>query len=1013
MKKIIFLLFLLFSSFIFSEEIPVRYYSFKDGLPSLEVWKIYQTRDGYMWFGTSAGLYRYSGNDVRIFRTEDGLPNNVIFALAQDGRGRFWVGTENGCGYFEKWNFIKIEGLSGRKINDILCDGSGGVWVATNNGLFLYNRGNLKKIDLKGEVSFFSLFRDLEGNIWVGGAKRIFKIRGNNITDITKKYDLPEMRVYSIFFDKPNNKILFGSTIGLYILDLKRDGCYRDKTFGDTNFSCITYDKKRDLFWYALWGKGLVRFRDKKDYKLFREKNGIMDPFITDLFLDREGNLWFSMRFGGVGKISFVNDFLYTSEDGIPKGTITAISEDGSGNLWVGSITDGVSKINLSNGKITHFTVKDGLFENEVKKIVIDSSGKVWVFGPRGISFFSEGGFKKVFVKGVKIKYIEPEILYEDSIGRKLITTHYGLIVFKGGKIKLLNERDGLKSTYILSIGEDGKGNVLIGTRSGLFILDVNGKIRGITENEGLISRYVVDIYRDSKGVIYISTNNGLSVLKENIFRNFSTGNGLVGNNISFVREDSSGRIWIATTSGISIYENGKFKNLNLKNGLCSNSINEIFEDTRKRIWIGTSYGINLYDNNKLININEKYDFPNNNVNSIKEDRLGNIFFFCNSYILKFDGYTFHYIDLEDVFKNEVSFTTCWYLDSIRNIWVGTNKGLIRHKITSSDKNYLFPTTFITRIVMNGKEYIFEKSSASIDFVGKVKKITFFWRNNSFFDEEKNVYKFMLEGLDKEWNMDIKRNYATYTNLDPGIYKFRVISRVNCDTFGNIAYVNIRVKGISPFKMKLATIFLLLSLFMGLIFLILNNRKLRKGFFNVNKLLHSAKLRNEMLLIKFNQIKKDFIKFKKVDEISLLYRFPHFLKIFREKFLSQDEKFYFLLFNIENFTYINYSYSIYTADSILSEVGRKIYSQNLIASRLCGDFFAVILEDKEVANRIFEDIEFEKFLPPLNLSIKLYGVCVEASKEKFSSPEVVITFAFRELRRLRKSKVERKKLIFK
>ncbi len=998
MKKFLILFFFhLFFLFPFSEIIPIKYYSFKDGLPSLQVWKVYKSKNGYMWFGTSAGLCRYNGYEMKVFTTENGLPNNVIFSICEDKSGRLWIGTEYGGGFFFKGKFISLKGLYGRKINDIISENNI-VYLATLEGLFYYKDGKLKRIKVKNENSFYTLFESKNGDIWIGGGKKVYKFSKGKIIDITKKFNLPPFTTYSIA-EKSNGDILIGTTSGLYLIDkyLKKYSKY--KLFKNENFSCILMDKRKKIIWFAIWGKGLVKFKDKNNYKIYKVKNGILDPFITDMYLGEEGDVWFATRFEGVGKIYSTEDTLFTEKDGVPN-SITSIVEDGNGNIWVGSIESGVSKINLNNGRIDHFTDKNGLLENHIKKIYVDTTGKIWFLSPNGITIYFKGKFKKYLIGN--LEFPEPDSIYKSREGKYFISTHKGLLFFNGKKFLPIKTGQKNSYLYILCIGEGENGELLVGTRKGLFILKNKLKLEKVTINSKLSSSYVTNIYRDSTGKIFISTSNGLYILHNGTYIRFSKKNGLIGNYITFVKEDSSGKIWIATTKGLSILEKNKFKNYTIKDGLCSYNINKIYEDLNKRVWIITSKGINLYRNGKLVDINKRYGFPKSNVMDVKEDRFGILFFFCSSYILKFDGFSFQYIDITFSFNNKAIYTTCWYVDSMKNIWIGTDGGVIKHKISIPYNSTFFPSTYIEKVVIDGKTYNFSEKLRKLAISKNIKKITFYWRCNSFLNENDIRYKYMLENVDKKWSNDTSKNFATYANLIPGSYKFRIISKIRYNIYGNITFLDIKIKGIPQKYKELAAITFLLSLLLGITFLIFNNNKLRKEISKLIKELNQLSLRNEMILIKFNQNKKELNKLKRIDSISNLYNFHYFLKLFREEFFQLENNLFLLMINVDNFSQINFKYSVHTANSILREIGNEILENKVIAARFSGDLFSIILKDKENVTKIIEKLESKTYKN--NIKLKFYGICLEINKEKFSSPEAALGFAFRVFKKAKRNK---------
>ena len=145
----------------------------QNGLPANSVNVVRQTADGYLWVGTSAGLFRFDGVQFQHVAT-DPLNNNnpeTIVALCESRDRSLWVGTAyNGLRRLKDGKILVYgndEGFPERQIRAVFESRAGNIWVGTSNGLFKSEGG--KFINIPIDPSFItSITEDLQGRIWVG-----------------------------------------------------------------------------------------------------------------------------------------------------------------------------------------------------------------------------------------------------------------------------------------------------------------------------------------------------------------------------------------------------------------------------------------------------------------------------------------------------------------------------------------------------------------------------------------------------------------------------------------------------------------------------------------------------------------------------------------------------------------------------------------------------------------------------------------------------------------------------
>ena len=138
--------------------------------------RLYQTRDGFIWLGTSNGLYRFNGIDFeRIARTQNKAFKNIT-ALFETANAVLWMGMETGklaVFHHEEFNSIKTDTFNIEvPVTDILQDTRGRIWIATYGQGILLKEGNsfLLLNDQNGLKDNFVYDLELgpEGDVWAG-----------------------------------------------------------------------------------------------------------------------------------------------------------------------------------------------------------------------------------------------------------------------------------------------------------------------------------------------------------------------------------------------------------------------------------------------------------------------------------------------------------------------------------------------------------------------------------------------------------------------------------------------------------------------------------------------------------------------------------------------------------------------------------------------------------------------------------------------------------------------------
>ena len=138
------IIFFLFSLSTKAQEIVVRNIPSLNNLPVNTIHRIFQDSDGYMWYGTTDGLCRYDGYNIRLFRSDLNHPgllvDNSISFISEDQEKKIWFGTMKGAYILDKATYqitpINLEEHNGKVVFHIHVTKDGTIWISVEGALF-------------------------------------------------------------------------------------------------------------------------------------------------------------------------------------------------------------------------------------------------------------------------------------------------------------------------------------------------------------------------------------------------------------------------------------------------------------------------------------------------------------------------------------------------------------------------------------------------------------------------------------------------------------------------------------------------------------------------------------------------------------------------------------------------------------------------------------------------------------------------------------------------------------
>nr|WP_295870315.1 hybrid sensor histidine kinase/response regulator transcription factor [uncultured Chitinophaga sp.] len=598
--------------------------------------------------------------------SEEGLAPGAVLSIAQDGNGFLWFGTQNGLNRFDtrRFKIYKSQGAPGNDVPEnyitrLLVDSHKVLWVGTRNGLNRYN-------------------------------------------PVTDRLD----------------PVLLGKSRGEGLLSI----------------SCI-YEDKQNALW--VWSSaGLFRLDDRKDGRF--TPIGIPDSVaglsvnnnIRTIYQDHQGGYWIGSSFGLTQMTSENGKWHFRcfrhderSESGLSDNYVTVIFEDKAGRLWIGTQQGGLNLYDRRTGTFKHYQAcaANGLVNNNIRDIRMDTRGMLWIGTQGGISIYdpATGRFDNYQSIPDNVQTLSHNSVYSifmDSCATVWIGTYWGGVnsvsadntpfhVYKSSA-----SGEGINNSVVSALSEDAAGNLWVGTEgSGLNY--INRATGGITwfrhhpgEEASLGSDLVKVIYRDSDEHVWIGTHGGGLNLFNPAAGNFTryfyreSDPAVRTAEILTILESREGIFWVGMQTGLRAFRRtGTTLHLLPDNRLVravgTKSVKSVLQSVNGDLWVGTSGDLLLMQHNSdtVYRFSTKEGLPKNNINCIHEDGNGSIWIGC-----AFGGlalYTPGGAKKFTIYTKENGLPddniAAILEDKQHNLWISTGNGLSKLDVKNgSFKNY-------------------------------------------------------------------------------------------------------------------------------------------------------------------------------------------------------------------------------------------------------------------------------------------------------------------------------------
>ncbi|GAO28240.1 sensor histidine kinase [Geofilum rubicundum JCM 15548] len=791
-----------------------------------------QDQDGYIWIGTQDGLNRFDGQDVKAYKTfnggsEMGLIGNQIDHLVVDHHNRIWISTPYGISvYNPRKDFFEVvaseqalKGLGSVYLNFMQVDDQGALVVGSSDFIYRFEEATQSFVPvIQSPFGFISsLLIDADNNWWLG------HFEGGGVTHYP---DIRDTTSYQRFVEAFQPE--------------------------EADFMVMDMTMAEGYIWMAIEESGLARLdTSTKEIEIFFGGGG--ERFFFDLYTDRDNRLWTCDYSGLKMYQSATEQFAsYYHDPQVPHSlpnNLNGVFQDQQGNIYTFHNGDGVHLSTMPRGFQTYNT-SDRFYwhttNQNISSVHEDAKGQLWLG-----SF--NGGLDVFLWEDQRMVHYPsrdndtPESLgrgsvlslYRDSRQQMWVGTHAGglhLFDEAAGKFQSWRKsfnKPSISHNDVRSISEDSLGNLWLGLHGG--------------------------------GVDHFDQTTGM-------FTNYNEKNaGLTSDWVHDVLIDSRGRLWAGTAYGLNHLDPGSTRfdhymaQFGREGALQGNQIICLFEDSQNRLWIGTNNGLYLYDDSSDSFVRYDSEANNNFIAAIEEDQNGFIWFSTMGGLYRLEVSTKHLFrfDEEDGLQGLGFNLRASYFNGKEILFFAGSKGVNSFNPEKLVFNEVPPVVRFSRFKLFNEPIVhYGEGSVLAGEINTVDEITLAYDQNfftfdfialNFINPERNQYACQMEGFDDDWVYLGKDRSASYTNLNPGRYTFRV-KAANNDGVWNEEGISIDIRILPPWWFS---IWFLTSFLVVLVLLVYGIFRLRTARLRRQKRLllsqvsdQTARLRNSNKILK-------------------------------------------------------------------------------------------------------------------------------------------------------------------
>ena len=692
------------------------------------------------------------------YSLEEGLPQSQVWDGLQDERGYLWFALlGGGITRFDGHNFTTLtveDGLPGNVATVLHEDASGALWVGTRSGLARYDGSTFEPFtEVLPDDRIHGIVEGPDGTLWIGTPGGVFSYADSSFTPLAPDR-IPDVSDRALAMQE--DTLWIGARNGVYRYHDDTLRAVVDSAAAPRGLVRTIVPGRNGGVWMGT-DRGLFHL----DGRSFRRVSGTRSLVVTDVLDEDGGALWIA-----------TNDGLYRKRgdqearrfsDQLGGVVIRRLFRDREGNLWLATDGDGI--IQYTPTPFTHYTTTDGLAHNLVWDVSAGPTGGLWVATRDGINRFDGTRFETVPGPG-------------------------GLLEQQGRALHL-DRRDTLW--------------MAIGTRLHTYDGSQYTTHRRV---EGEPVGNVVDVAEQPSGPLWFATlQNGLVRYDEGTFTRYTTADGLPSNTLRSVAVDARGRLWVGGRETIVRVDGETVDTVRTLEGQQTGTLVTLRVDAEGYAWLGTTNGLYVdpppdAPADSLVAVGSDDGYAGTTTVSLLLQQNGFLWAGTEQGVNRVDTRAFRQSGTvrvraygeEDGFLGVEAAQNAVHEAEDGRLWFGTGDGLTRYNPVEDRLNTVEPKPRIVDLRFFARDPDWSRYGArmtpweglpvELALPHEENHLLFRFAALSFTAPETVTYRYKLEGFDDQWSPVTKQRRATYSNIPPGTYTFKVRAANSDDVWG-------------------------------------------------------------------------------------------------------------------------------------------------------------------------------------------------------------------------------------
>jgi len=710
----------------------------------------------------------------RMWTSDNGI--GAVFDIQQAPNGYLWLTTSTGVFRFDGVRFQSVEEVTNgevqnSEIHSAFVSSSGGVWLKTRAAGLLYwkderltvfrDRRCTPALQLEG------LAEDRDGSLWVQGSGGFFHLRGSVCEQVGVEQGYPGGFPAAILVDSTGTVWVKTLSGGLLFLPLGQSKFQLLRSDAGTTSPVFVLATPTHKAFLHEAPDGTIWLSD--DYGLRRVTNRAGEPVLS------------SPRDKGPKENTHFGDFTFGKD-----GSLWVVSDKGIRRFEHADRWQTPQEMEASPSE--SFTTERGLSSNAAWKVFIDREGSVWVGTNSGLDLLRRTTLTSLA--------LPPTAEHDFSI----VAGDRGS-VWTGNKSLPLTRvaADGSITSFpethgTICLRRDRHGTIWSagGDPSKLWRSSATG-LTPLRYNEERVGP-AISLAFDCNDDLWMTTGiGGTYHLSHGEWSRQNEALGKKPGIIGAMSGDESGNVWFGFSNYVVRWDGRNYSKFSFPDG--TRGVSETTMSVRgDHVWLGGPGGIELFTQGHfyLLHWNDK-DLPGR-VSGVVETETGDLWANGSSGITRVSA-----TELARWLRDPTSAISGEHLDaqdglpglsaeripepsiaesSDGRLWFATTKGIawLDPAKFQENRNYLPPPVMISSIFSNGKTYA---GSKNLTLPAHTEELEIDYTALSLAIPERVLFRYMLDGVDKEWRDAGNRRQAFYTNLSPRNYRFRVVASNN------------------------------------------------------------------------------------------------------------------------------------------------------------------------------------------------------------------------------------------